>query len=229
MDSWFEMFIASFDDPTLILLIISAVVSLVIGVYEGRSTNAGLDSFYERYAGCIEGVAILTSVLLVAAITATQEHDKETKFQELNAVSESVNVAVVRNNGTVKIINTADVVVGDIVSLDAGDLVPADGVYIVGSDVTADESALTGMRVCVCLCVCVSLAHTNPSPPSSLLLHLHLQGSPTTWTNAHCPLPPPPSAKGAFSSAAHASPLVPAVCLCVQWGLTVSGAVSELA
>eukprot|EP00606_Chrysophyceae_sp_TOSAG23-5_P001068 GSChrysophyteH2.ASY1.ANO1.1099.1 assembled CDS len=107
IDSWLQMFINSFDDPTLILLIISA-----------------------RFSG-------------FAIITATQEHDKEKKFQELNKVSESINVSVLRNSN-ITVINTEQVVVGDIVQLDAGDLVPADGVYVSGSDVATDESSLTG-------------------------------------------------------------------------------------
>eukprot|EP00605_Chrysophyceae_sp_TOSAG23-4_P000909 GSChrysophyteH1.ASY1.ANO1.1003.1 assembled CDS len=115
IDSWLQMFINSFDDPTLILLIISA----------GTTSSA------------------TSVVLLVAIITATQEHDKETKFQELNKVSESINVSVLRNSN-ITVINTEQVVVGDIVQLDAGDLVPADGVYVSGSDVATDESSLTG-------------------------------------------------------------------------------------
>lgn len=147
IDSWLDMFIASFNDATLILLIVSAVVSLAVGGYEGWTkvvpAGAAVLSLFERYVGCVEGFAILTSVLLVAAITATQEHDKETKFQELNIVSEDVRIAVQRA-GAILTISASQVVVGDVVRLEAGDQVPADGIFLSGSDVHADESGLTG-------------------------------------------------------------------------------------
>ena len=153
IESWLSMFLGSFDDTTLQVLIASAVVSLIVGAYEGyaKIPAVGLDgklitiTFLERYVGCVEGLAILTSVILVALITATQEHEKETKFQELNAYSEegSRRVAVLRG-GAIHSISPSDLVVGDIARLEAGDQVPADGICLAGSDVHADESSLTG-------------------------------------------------------------------------------------
>ena len=126
------------------MLIVAAVVSLGVGGYEGWTSPAAM-SVFERYKGCVEGIAILTSVLLVAVITATQNHDKEMKFQELNATNENVDIEVIRS-GETKIISIHDVVVGDIVSLDTGNQVPADGLFIEGDEhsLACDESSLTG-------------------------------------------------------------------------------------
>ncbi len=141
IDSWFKIFIDSFEDPTLIILIISAVVSLAIGGHEAYTSSAA--TWLERAQGMIEGTAILVAVLLVAVITASQDYDKSLKFRELNAVSEAIEVAVMRG-GQIKQVNTRDLCVGDIVHLNSGDSVPADGIFIDGSDVNCDESGLTG-------------------------------------------------------------------------------------
>ena len=135
------MFVESFDDATLIILIVSAFVSLGVGGYESYINKA--QTLVEFIQPCLEGSAILAAVLLVAVITASQNHDKALKFQELQALGNQIMVTVVRG-GKVKSIGTDDVVVGDIVVLNSGDMVPADGILIGGSDVTCDESSLSG-------------------------------------------------------------------------------------
>jgi Ca2+-transporting ATPase len=141
VESWFEIFIGTFEDPTLIILLVAAAVSLAIGGWEAYNSTA--TSFFERAQGMIEGTAILVASLLVSAITATQDHDKALKFQELNAASESVYVAVVRG-GEVMSIHNSELCVGDVVQLNSGDSVPADGIFLEGSNVNCDESSLTG-------------------------------------------------------------------------------------
>eukprot|EP01038_Epipyxis_sp_PR26KG_P004934 gene4934-6902_t len=130
-DSWMDMFLESFQDTTIIILVIAAAVSLVVGLYE------------DPVNGWIEGTAIVIAVLLVAIVTATNNYNKESQFRKLNAVKDDVSIGVVRE-GESFMINTKELVVGDVVILNAGDKVPADGVLIDGSDVSCNESALTG-------------------------------------------------------------------------------------
>lgn len=132
--TWFEMFIESFYDTTVIILMVSAVVSLVVGIYEDPSK------------GWIEGTTILIAVVIVAAVTATNNFNKEAQFRELNSVKDKIEVTVIRN-GSIQQISTHDIVVGDMVQLSSGDKVPSDGVVITTK--TADglycnESAYTG-------------------------------------------------------------------------------------
>jgi magnesium-transporting ATPase (P-type) len=141
ISSWFEMFFDTFEDPTLIILLVAAFISLGIGGWEAYTSTA--TSLFERMQGMIEGTAILVASLLVSAITATQDHDKAMKFQELNAASESINVTVTRG-GKVMSVHTSELCVGDLVTLNSGDSVPADGIFIDGSHVNCDESGLTG-------------------------------------------------------------------------------------
>uniref|UniRef100_A0A7S3HU65 Calcium-transporting ATPase n=1 Tax=Spumella elongata TaxID=89044 RepID=A0A7S3HU65_9STRA len=129
--SWFEMFIESFQDATLIVLIVAAVVSFVVGLIEDPAK------------GWIEGAAILFAVLVVAVVTATNNFNKESQFRKLNAVKDDVKVGVLRN-GVATTIDVKKLVVGDVLILNAGDRVPTDGLLVDGSDVTCNESALTG-------------------------------------------------------------------------------------
>lgn len=71
METWFALFVESFQDSTVIVLIVSAVVSLAVGLYESLST------------GWIEGSAILLAVLIVAVVTATNNYMKEVPFHSI--------------------------------------------------------------------------------------------------------------------------------------------------
>ena len=133
--TWLSMFIESFEDTTVIVLMVSAVVSLAVGIYD--------DVMQGTNKGWIEGVAILFAVALVAVVTATNNYNKETQFRKLNSVKDDVEVSVIRG-GKLQKIGCKDLVVGDVCKVEAGDKVPADGICVAGSDVSCDESALTG-------------------------------------------------------------------------------------
>jgi len=130
------MFFESFQDATLGLLIGAAFVSLGVGIYEDMS-KGGIDK------GWIEGAAILFAVTLVAVVTATNNYSKESQFRKLNAQKDDIDVALLRDGKRIEI-NVKELVVGDVVVLDAGLRVPADGLFIEGSDVACDESGVTG-------------------------------------------------------------------------------------
>ena len=134
-ESWLSMFLESFEDTTNQVLMVAAVVSLAIGIAD--------DYKKKQSKGWIEGAAILCAVMIVAVVTATNNYNKEQQFRKLNDVKDDVDVVVVRN-GEVQHVNIKDLVVGDILKLEAGDKVPADGLLFSGSDVTTNESAVTG-------------------------------------------------------------------------------------
>jgi len=129
--TWVALFLETFDDTTIRVLMVAAVVSLAIGLYENPSN------------GWIEGTAILSAVLIVALVTATNNYNKDTQFRKLNAKKEDTKVNVIRD-GIIADVHNKFLVVGDIIQLNTGDKIPADGILIEGSDVTCNESALTG-------------------------------------------------------------------------------------
>ena len=122
------------EDVTVQILIVSAIVSLAVGIYDDPET------------GWIEGAAIIAAVVIVAFVTATNDYQKEQQFRKLEDVSVSAkDVKALRDGLTIEI-SQKDVVVGDVILLEPGDKIPADGVLI-SSDaggVVTDESSLTG-------------------------------------------------------------------------------------
>jgi P-type Ca2+ transporter type 2C len=132
--SFWELFLGTFEDATLQILIVSAVVSLAIGLYDDPAT------------GYVEGVAILAAVLVVSVVTAANDYQKESQFRELSAVNNEKDVVVIRG-GIHWQIPIQQIVVGDIVCMESGDQVPCDGVLTLANAVEVDESALTGEAV----------------------------------------------------------------------------------
>eukprot|EP00899_Mesostigma_viride_P028596 jgi/Mesvir1/8921/Mv14206-RA.1 len=128
-----ELALEALEDPTLVILMISGAISLVLGltVEEDKST------------GWIDGAAILAAVLVVVTVTAVNNFQKEKQFRKLNAVKDDVAVRVWRD-GHQTTISTFDLVAGDIVLLEVGDILPADGIIIEADGLKVDESHLTG-------------------------------------------------------------------------------------
>lgn len=102
--------------------------------------------------GWVEGVAILVAVLLVSSVTALNDYNKEKQFRALSEVDADKKIKVflyarlgyvqlivqVIRRGDVQVISTYDLLVGDVVCLESGDMIPADCVYIVGDGVKVD-------------------------------------------------------------------------------------------
>jgi calcium-translocating P-type ATPase len=129
--TWFQLFVDSFDDETVQILIAAAIVSLAVGIYDDPTT------------GYIEGLAILAAVLVVSIVTASNDYQKETQFRALNKANEDVDIILIRNGEHVKV-PVQDIVIGDLVCVDTGDSIPCDGVLVTSDSLEIDESALTG-------------------------------------------------------------------------------------
>ena len=91
----------------------------------------------------VEGTAILVAVLAVTLTNAINDFQKERQFQKLNAKKEDKRVTVLRS-GREQCINAHDLVVGDILIIEPGDVVLADGLYVSGYNLDCDESSATG-------------------------------------------------------------------------------------
>ncbi|WAO93293.1 Calcium-transporting ATPase [Fusarium falciforme] len=131
----------AYNDKVLILLTAAAVISLALGLYEtfGVKHEPGDPTPVDW----VEGVAICIAIIVVSFVSAGNDWQKERAFVKLNAKKEDREVKVTRS-GKVVMINVHDVLVGDILHLEPGDLVPVDGVFIDGHDLKCDESSATG-------------------------------------------------------------------------------------
>uniref|UniRef100_A0A1A8EZX3 Calcium-transporting ATPase n=1 Tax=Nothobranchius korthausae TaxID=1143690 RepID=A0A1A8EZX3_9TELE len=140
------------QDVTLIILEIAAIISLCLSFYHPPGGNAeacgqaagGVEDEGESQAGWIEGAAILFSVIIVVLVTAFNDWSKEKQFRGLQSRIEEEQKLTVCRQGQVIQIPVAEIVVGDIAQIMYGDVLPADGILIQGSDLKLDESSLTG-------------------------------------------------------------------------------------
>ncbi len=124
-------FLEQFKDFMIIVLIISAIVSGVVGVAQGE--------------GITDTIIILIVVIVNAIIGVAQENKAEKSLEALQKLSS--HVAKVIRNGKLEVIPSRELVVGDIVVLDTGDYVPADLRIIEAVNLKSQESALTGESV----------------------------------------------------------------------------------
>jgi len=134
-DPLWKLMWEALQDPTLIFLTVAAFISLAIGIF-----------VEQRPFGWLEGVAILTAVAVVVTVGAVNDYQKEKQFRDLNAQKENVEVTVLRDGATMPV-STHDLVVGDIVLLSTGDVIPADGVIMGRNDLAINEKMLTGETV----------------------------------------------------------------------------------
>lgn len=134
-DSIWKLIWRAYNDKILILLSIAAVISLALGLYETFSAGHGVE--------WIEGVAIIVAIAIVVTVGAANDWQKERQFAKLNARKDDREIKVVRSGRTMQI-SVYDVTVGDILHLEPGDAVPADGIFISGHGVKCDESSATG-------------------------------------------------------------------------------------
>ncbi|CEG68451.1 Putative Calcium-translocating P-type ATPase, PMCA-type [Rhizopus microsporus] len=122
----------------------SAVISLTVGIYEDL-TIVEYDALGNRVPGVkwVEGVAIVIAVSLVVIVSSVNDYQKEKQFRDLNAKKEDRQVTAIRSGEHV-LLSVYDVQVGDVLQLEPGDIVCADGVFIQGHNLKCDESPLTG-------------------------------------------------------------------------------------
>ncbi|CAJ2512515.1 Uu.00g055300.m01.CDS01 [Anthostomella pinea] len=131
----------AYNDKVIILLTVAAVISLALGLYEtlGIQHKPGDPPSVDW----VEGVAIIVAILIVTLVGSLNDWQKERAFVKLNAKKEDREIKVVRS-GKSFIINVHDILVGDVLHLEPGDLIPVDGVFITGHDLKCDESSATG-------------------------------------------------------------------------------------
>ena len=120
------------EDKILKILLVAALVSLIMGVLtEGIET------------GWIEGFAIFIAVFLIVSVTAVNNYLKEKQFRKLYAQLDDRKVNVIRQ-AKIHSVSIYDLLVGDIMKIDTGEIFPTDGLLINGFNVSVDESAMTG-------------------------------------------------------------------------------------
>ncbi|XP_020235043.1 calcium-transporting ATPase 2, plasma membrane-type [Cajanus cajan] len=120
------------QDMTLMILVVCAFVSLIVGIAtEGWPKGAH------------DGLGIVASILLVVFVTATSDYRQSLQFKDLDKEKKKISIQVTRNGYRQKM-SIYSLLPGDLVHLAIGDQVPSDGLFISGFSVLIDESSLTG-------------------------------------------------------------------------------------
>ena len=126
-NSFLSLLIESFGDPIIKILLVALSVKVVL-----------LFKDFDWF----ETLGILIAIFLASFISSISEYGSEKAFKKLQDESKNILVKVKRNNKLTKV-NIEDIVVNDIVYIESGDLIPADGIIIKGN-ISVDESALNG-------------------------------------------------------------------------------------
>ena len=129
--SLWKLYLEKFQDPVIRILLVAVIFSMIISIIENE------------YA---ETIGIMIAILLATGISFFFEYDANKKFDLLNVVNEETLVKVIRS-GKVREVPRREVVVGDIVLLETGEEIPADGELIEAISMQVNESNLTGEPV----------------------------------------------------------------------------------
>lgn len=128
---WWQLYLEKFRDPVIRILIIAAIIALASGAYHGEF---------------VEGSGILIAILLSTLLAFLNEYQASRKFERLNRLDDDVPVKAIRDSVVVEI-PKRDIVVGDILLIELGEEIPADGKLLEAVNLQIDESRLTGESI----------------------------------------------------------------------------------
>lgn len=128
-DSVWKQFIEKFADPIIKILLVAVVISAIVAFFEG--------------SGYLDTIAIFTAVILATGVAFISEYKSNKEFDVLNAKRDEMAVKVVRDGNPI-CVESKDIVVGDVILLEAGDGVPGDGWVIHSDGLLVNESVMTG-------------------------------------------------------------------------------------
>ena len=129
--SLWRLYLEKYEDPIIRILLVAAVISMGLAVFSGEY---------------VETIGIILAVLFATTVGFYFERDAAKKFDVLTALGEEQPVKVVRD-GRPQQIARREVVVGDVVLVETGDEIPADGILAEATDLQVDESSLTGEQL----------------------------------------------------------------------------------
>ncbi|PHH93248.1 hypothetical protein CDD83_9518 [Cordyceps sp. RAO-2017] len=136
--SFLKLMWVAFNDKLMILLTITASISVAIGIY--RSLSAESDSTSVEW---VDGVTVLVAIVVIILASAFNDWQQNHKFEKLNERKEQRQVTVVRSGRALRIW-IQHVLVGDVMHIEAGDVLAVDGVLVQASGLHVDESSVSG-------------------------------------------------------------------------------------
>lgn len=135
-DSFLKKYLEKFRAPLIIILLIAGLFSLGISIYEITVLKLGFKVFFEP-------IGIFIAIFLATGLAFIFESKADKEFELLNKVNDDEPVTAIRDGNAIQI-PRKDVVVGDIIILNTGEEIPADGELLEAVSLNVDESSLTG-------------------------------------------------------------------------------------
>jgi P-type Ca2+ transporter type 2C len=127
-DPWWKLYLEKFNDPIIRILMLAAFITIIVGFVDGHFA---------------EGIGIVIAILLATTLAFVNEFRAAREFDVLSQMNDEVSISVIRD-GNYMTVPRKDLVVGDIVLVEAGDEVPADGTVREAVALQINESLLTG-------------------------------------------------------------------------------------
>jgi Ca2+-transporting ATPase len=124
-----KQYLKNFDDPIIRILLFAVTLSAIVSFLTG--------------SGLLDTVGIIIAILLATGISFYNEYHSSREFEVLNAHRDDMAIKVIRD-GNPTLVPSRDIVVGDLILLEAGDAIPADGWLLHSDELSCDESAFTG-------------------------------------------------------------------------------------
>ncbi|KAK0600244.1 hypothetical protein LWI29_012981 [Acer saccharum] len=132
LKSFLSFVLEALKDTTIIILLVCAVLALGFGIKQQGLKNGWYDSG-----------SIIVAVFLVVIVSTVSNFRQNRQFERLSSVNSDIDVKVVRG-GRCRTVSIFDIVVGDVVCLNIGDQISADGLFLEGHSVKVDESSMNG-------------------------------------------------------------------------------------
>ena len=131
-----KLYLEKYNDPLIKILLVALCFSMAVSCYETFGNSFGIKTF-------LEPLGIAVAVILATTVGFILELSANRKFDVLNKLSDDTLVNV-RRNGNITTVPRRDIVVGDIIILDTGEKIPADGFLLSSANLILNESSLTG-------------------------------------------------------------------------------------
>lgn len=136
--SFLKLMWIAFNDKLLILLTISACIALAIGIYQSVSAEEGMSNIE-----WVDGVTVVVAIVIIVLASAANDWQKNHKFEKLNRRKQHRDVTVFRS-GRPQLISIQEVNVGDVMHIEAGEVIAVDGILIQASGLHINESSISG-------------------------------------------------------------------------------------
>jgi len=167
---YWTLLLDALSDTTLLVLLGAAAISLCIGIWQDGPEH-----------GWVEGGSIFIAVFLVANISAGNDYSKQLQFIALENSAASDERASVLREGVIERIHTSDIVVGDVVVLQAGDQIPADCLLFDNNVIMCSQASLTG-NTHIYIYMYTQRTHNTTHTHTQ---HTHTHNAHTHTRNAH--------------------------------------------